>query len=141
MKKDKQEHGSPNLKLHDTESAIDEDSGADDEASIKSDDTTIVRRPLASGLTTKPTEGHNKIEVSGSDAKEEHEENEEVTLGQDIFIDYEKIILILLSFLKSPNQKVASKIWVANRMRSIARYNLLLSNGYVIYWKWLHQAS
>ncbi|KAF6066536.1 Vacuolar protein 14 C-terminal Fig4p binding family protein [Candida albicans] len=109
VKKDKQEHGSPNLKLHDTESAIDEDSGADDEASIKSDDTTIVRRPLASGLTTKPTEGHNKIEVSGSDAKEEHEENEEVTLGQDIFIDYEKIILILLSFLKSPESESSFK--------------------------------
>ena len=109
-KKGKQDHGSPSLKLHDTESAIDEDSGADDEASIKSDDTTIVRRPPISGLTAKPTEGHNKIDApggggGGGDTKEEHEENEEVTPGQDIFIDYEKIILILLSFLKSSDSE------------------------------------
>lgn len=64
---------------------------ADDEASIKSDDTTIVRRPQ--GAITALDDSIEKNDVE--------DEEEEVIPGQDIFIDYEKIITILLSFLNS----------------------------------------
>ncbi|KAI5957104.1 hypothetical protein KGF54_000032 [Candida jiufengensis] len=60
----------------------------DDAASIKSDDTTIIRKK-------QDTQTEELL------LEEEVDEPEEVYFGQDIFIDYSKIIKILLSFLQS----------------------------------------
>ncbi|KAI5962612.1 uncharacterized protein KGF55_003688 [Candida pseudojiufengensis] len=58
-----------------------------DKVSIKSNDTTIIRK-----IQDPQPEQH-------IDGEEIADESEEVSFGQDIFIDYSKIIKILLSFL------------------------------------------
>lgn len=73
------------------------DEEENDEASIKSDDTTVVRR------TTED-------EVAESEPPRPTEEGEEFLNGQDIFIDYPRIIDILLSYLRIPNQPTDQKI-------------------------------
>ncbi|RCK63316.1 Vacuole morphology and inheritance protein 14 [Candida viswanathii] len=100
---DEKEDGKEKLENgHDKqEDEQEEADAADDEASIKSDDTTIVRRPQLNeaNAAQKDTDGEE------SDGEGE----EEVILGQDIFIDYAKIISILLSFLKSNDAESTSK--------------------------------
>ena len=70
--------------------SVHEDTEADDDAaSIKSSDTTIVRKPEAPAAL----DGSQEFDTGVSDG--------EILLnGQDIFIDYPKIIDILLSFLR-----------------------------------------
>lgn len=68
-----------------------------DEASIKSDDTTVVRRAT-------------EVEVTENEPPRTPEDGEEFLNGQDIFIDYPRIIDILLSYLRIPNQPTDQKI-------------------------------
>lgn len=59
----------------------------DDAVSIKSNETTIVHKPA------QPLAANDSFSADGS----------EFSTGQDIFIDYPKLIDILLSFLRIPN--------------------------------------
>lgn len=85
-----------------------EGDAADDEASIKSDVTTIVRRPQVSTAIEGQSE-YKEDQAKDEFEEEEAEEEEQVITGQDIFIDYEKIIIILLSFLNSNDAESTSK--------------------------------
>ncbi|CCE42959.1 uncharacterized protein CPAR2_206010 [Candida parapsilosis] len=68
--------------------------GRDDAASIKSYDTTIIHKKEEVSSIQNSTELN--IDRLGL---EEDAESDEVTFGQDIYIDYSKIISILVSFL------------------------------------------
>ncbi|KAG7660958.1 uncharacterized protein J8A68_005478 [[Candida] subhashii] len=84
------------ITLHPSESVQDDiDADADDEldenASIRSEDTTIIRKPKETKIESQPEHQQSSTEEDG----------DEFLFGQDIFIDYAKIINILLSFLRS----------------------------------------
>lgn len=91
-----------------------------------------MRRPQVSTAIEGQSE-YKEDQAKDEFEEEEAEEEEQVITGQDIFIDYEKIIIILLSFLNSNDAESTSKDLIMNRMKFIVRYNLLQLNGYKIF--------
>ncbi|KAG5420320.1 hypothetical protein I9W82_002201 [Candida metapsilosis] len=73
------------------------EAGYDDTASIKSYDTTIIHKKQGTSSIQDSTE----LELNGLNINDnDDQESDEVTFGQDIYIDYSKIISILVSFLR-----------------------------------------
>ncbi|KAK6203057.1 vacuolar protein 14 C-terminal Fig4p binding-domain-containing protein [Scheffersomyces amazonensis] len=76
----------------------------DDDESIRSESTTIIHK------ATEESDG--KTEINRDEEKQEEEEEEEEYLsGQDIFIDHQKLIDILLSFLRTSDRKTHNYKW------------------------------
>ena len=67
-----------------------------------------MRRPQVSTAIEGQSE-YKEDQAKDEFEEEEAEEEEQVITGQDIFIDYEKIIIILLSFLNSNDAESTSK--------------------------------
>ncbi|KAK6463420.1 vacuolar protein 14 C-terminal Fig4p binding-domain-containing protein [Scheffersomyces coipomensis] len=76
----------------------------DDDESIRSESTTIIRKPQSQSTRSdsKPTDANEKEDT---DLGDNEEEEEEYLNGQDIFVDYPKLIDITLSFLRSSERK------------------------------------
>ncbi|KAI5969896.1 hypothetical protein CANMA_001038 [Candida margitis] len=74
----------------------------DETASIKSYDTTIIHKKLGNLSIQDSTE----LNLDGQGLEgEADQESDEVTFGQDIYIDYSKIISILVLFLREFEQQ------------------------------------